>query len=136
MKSYQVKNCKLSGSSYNEVYKKAWQVYLLEKKKSKRRTYVRSVYFKKSKIFLDVFWNHLKQKNWVDRFRRLKYYFCAIELIKNSRIDPETFQDVNNSKEILHRFSGVTKNGEEFFVQIKENKRTDQKYFVSVFPKK
>jgi hypothetical protein len=82
MKYFQVKNCKLSGSDYSEVYKNAWQEYLQEKSKNRRRSYLKANYFKKEKIFIDIFWSHLKQKNWVDRFRRLKHYFCVICLIK------------------------------------------------------
>ncbi|MCK4636234.1 MAG: hypothetical protein KAT32_05225 [Candidatus Moranbacteria bacterium] len=108
MKYFQIKSDKLTGSSYNEVYKKAWKIYLKEKCKSKRRPYIRSMYFNKEKIFLDIFWSHLKQKNWVDRFRRLKYYSCAICLMKNNKFDSITIQDNKKSNEILHRFGGIT----------------------------
>ena len=67
MKYFQVKNCKFSGSSYNEVYKKVWQEYLQERSKSKRRPYLKADYFNKEKIFIDIFWGHLKQKTgWID----------------------------------------------------------------------
>ncbi len=126
----------MSGTSYSEVYKKAWQVYLTEKKKSRRRAYVRSAYFNKEKIFLDIFWSHLKQKKMKDRFRRLKFYQCAIELLKKCRNHPVTVQDDGNLVDVLHRFYGQTSDGEKFVVQIKENKRNRGKYFVSVFPEK
>ncbi len=134
MKYFQVKSDKLAGSSYSEVYRNAWNVYLQEKHKSKRRVYVRSIYFGKEKIFLDIFWSHLKQKSFPDRIRRLKFYCCAVELIKINRIDPNTVQDPNNSENRLHRFVGATKENDVFMVQIKENKKTNQKYFISVFP--
>ena len=40
----------------------------------------------------------------------------------------------NNAKEILHRFAGKSKDKQSFYVQIKENKQNDEKYFMSVFP--
>ena len=46
----------------------------------------------------------------------------------------ETIKAYTVKTEILHRFKGITPEGEEFFVQIKENKRNGQKYFISVFP--
>ncbi len=36
----------------------------------------------------------------------------------------------------LHRFYGQTKSGELFCVQIKQDKRTGRKDFMSVFPSK
>ena len=132
MKCYQTKNCKLSGSSYGEVYKKAWEIYLQEKKKSKRRAYIRSAYFKRDKIFLDIFWSHLRQKYRFERKRRLKFYKCAIEVMRYSTITPETKQNPNNPNELLHRFFARTSE-EIFIVQIKENKRTNRKDFISVF---
>ena len=43
-------------------------------------------------------------------------------------------QITNKSGEILHRFAGSTKEKELFFVQIKEDKKTGQKYLISIFP--
>lgn len=45
---------------------------------------------------------------------------------------------INTSKEveIFHRFEGITKEKEIFYVQIKENIKTDRKEFMSVFPDK
>lgn len=42
----------------------------------------------------------------------------------------------NKKTEALHRFAGLTKDKELFYVQIKEDLRTDRKYFMSVFPAK
>lgn len=36
----------------------------------------------------------------------------------------------------MHRFYGITKDGHEFCVQIKQNKRTGRKDFISVFDRK
>lgn len=136
MKAYRTKSGKLPGTRYAEVYKKAFQLYKPIKAKTKRRPYVRSAYFKKEKIFLESFWQHARQKNPRDRMRRLKFFNCALELIKNSRYEPTS--DINRKKriEILHKFGGITKEGELFYVQIKENKKTGAKYFMSCFPEK
>jgi hypothetical protein len=133
MDYFQVKEEKLAGSSYSEVYKKAWQEYLKIKKKSKRRPYVRSSYFKKEKIFIDIFWSHLKEKHHNDRKRRLNFYKCALEIIANSKVSPISKIKLNDDNEILHRFFGKTKEGDVFVVQIKENVKTGRKDFISVF---
>ena len=50
---------------------------------------------------------------------------------------PENFPELAIQKlEILHRFAGLTKNRELFYVQIKEDKRSGRKYFMSCFPEK
>ncbi len=135
MKAYRTKANKLPGTKYSEVSKKALNIYSKIKNRSKRRPYIRSAYFRKGKIFLGLFWHHLHNKlNLKDKARRLKYFPCAIELIRNSRIDPASKEDVDKKSEILHRFKGITPKKEIFFVQIKENKRNSQKYFISVFP--
>lgn len=135
MKVYQTKVSKLAGTDYREVYDKAKAIFLQIKKKSKRRSYIRSAYFNKEKIFLDLFWQHIHEKNWWDQTRRLKFYSCALDLIQNSKFDPLTVQNPNRARDALHRFFGKTKQEEEFIVQITENKRNKQKYFISVFPK-
>jgi hypothetical protein len=135
MKFFKTKNQKSSGSKYEEVNLKARFMYKKISNKTKRRPYVRSVYFNKEKIFLGLFWSHLNDKQgWKDRFRRLKLFPCAIDLIQNTRVDPESKDNPNKSSEILHRFYGVTPDGEKFCVQIKEDKRTGEKFFLSVFP--
>jgi len=125
----------LSGTDYKEVYPVAYGIFKDIKKKSKRKPYVRSCYFSKEKIFLDYFWQHIHQKNWWDQVRRLKFYKCALDLIKKSKIDPYSVQDPNKPNRLLHRFTGKTRLGNEFIVQIMEDKRTKQKHFISVFPK-
>jgi len=135
MKAFRTKAKKLSGTSYSDVYKKAFGFYTQIKKRSKRRTYIRSAYFKKDKIFLSIFWHHLGEKfSNKDRLRRLKFYPCALELIINSKITPASKENVDKPSEILHRFTGITPENEIFFVQIKESKNTDQKYLISIFP--
>ncbi|PIQ77148.1 hypothetical protein COV82_06140 [Candidatus Peregrinibacteria bacterium CG11_big_fil_rev_8_21_14_0_20_46_8] len=133
--AYQVKIKPLPGTNYSEVYKRTLDIYKKIKNRSKRRTYIRSSYFKKDKIFLDIFWQHLHKKlNHRDKTRRLKYLPCALELIRYSNDEPVSKENPNARSEILHRFPGITKTKEEFFVQIKEDKRIGEKYFISVFP--
>lgn len=135
MKACRVKANKLSGTNYKELHKKARYIYDQIKKRSKRKPYVRSAYFKKDKIFLDLFWSHLFEKNHFGDFtRRLKFYPCAIELIRHSNLEPASKENVGKRSEILHRFAGITGDSELFYVQIKETKRTGKKWFISVFP--
>ena len=135
MKIYITKASQLPGSDFREIHNQAFAVYKQIKQKTKRRVYVRSIYFNKEKIFLDLFWQHLFQKqNWRDRVRRLKFFPCALELLQYSRFDPLTKDNPNRQSESLHRFFGITKNGDKFIVQIKEDKRNRQKFLISVFP--
>ncbi len=136
MKAYQSKYSKIKGTDFHEVRRKAFRIYSQIKNRTKRRPYIRSAYFKKDKIFITPFWEHLfgKQK-WRDRMRRLKYFEAAIELIKNNNFAPTSKDNPNNQNEILHRFAGITREQEIFYVQIKENKRTGQKNLISIFPK-
>ena len=131
---YQTKIKKLPGTNYAEVRKRAAASFDQIKKKTKRKPYIRSAYFKKKKIFFDYFWILLRQKRPKERFKSLKYFECSIDLIKNSRNKP--FVEVNRNKktEILYRFVGLTKGKELFYTQIKENRRSKRKYFMSCFP--
>ncbi len=132
---YRTKSAELKGTDFKEVHNYAISCYKKIKNKSKRRAYIRSAYFKKDKIFIDLFWEHLFSKeNWKDRTRRLKYFPAAIELINKNTFDPQSKENPNKNGEILHRFKGKTPTGKIFFVQIKENKRNGQKFFISVFP--
>ncbi len=132
---YEVKTKKAPGTNYSEVYESVFGLYAIIRKKTKRRPYIRSAYFNKDKIFLGIFWSHLHEKlNHRDKTRRLKFFPCALELIQQSRLDPESKESVDKKSEILHRFAGKTKEGEIFFVQIKEEKRNGQKSLISVFP--
>lgn len=135
MELYQVKSNKLHGTNFSEVNKIAFGFYQQIKRKTKRRPYVRSAYFNKEKVFLELFWHHLHEKlNHRDKIRRVRYFPCAIELVQRSRLNPESKENVDRRSEILHRFAGKTRSGDIFFVQIKEDKRTNQKWLLSVFP--
>ena len=102
------------------------------KKQSKRRPYIRSAYFKKEKIFLDYFREHIFQKSVKERMKRLRYFRAACELIKDSRVGPVEKTESFEKKEILYRFSGLTAEKKLFYAQIKEDKK--RKYFMSCFP--
>ena len=131
---YQTKIKKLPGTSYAEVRKQALAIFNEIKKKTKRKPYVRLAYFNKQKVFFDYFWQHLLEKSLKERTRRLKYFACALDLIKNSRNKPIIKQNPNKKIEILYRFAGLTKEKELFLVQIKEDKKNDKKYLMSCFP--
>ncbi len=128
---------KIPGKDFKSVNSRASEYYKKIKRRSKRRPYLRSAYFKKDKIFLEIFWQHLFLKeNWRDRVRRLKYFPAAIKLIEYSKHEPQSKENPNKRSEILHRFSGCTLENDLFHVQIKEDKKTSQKWLISIFPDK
>ncbi len=135
MNIYKTKARKLSGTDFKEIHQKAVHIYEVIRKRSKRRTYIRSIYFGKNKIFLGIFWQHVyEKKNYGDQMRRMKYFPCAIELIQNSHCNPTTKENPNKKSELLHRFYGSTPENEHFIVQIKEDKRSGEKFLISIFP--
>jgi len=134
MGSYKTQKKKIPGTSFEEVRKSARIIFKEITSKTKRTPYIRSRYFKKEKVFLNLFWSHLFDKNEKDRVRRLKFYDCALDLIRNSTYDPESRENFQKKDELLHRFYGITINGEKFVVQIKENKRTKRKDLISIYP--
>ncbi len=132
---YQTKSKKLSGTNLGETYRAALNYYKGIVRITKRKPYVRSAYFHKEKIFFDFFWDHLRQKSPKERFKRLKFFKAAVELIKYSKNKPVSKPNPNKN-EIYHRFAGLTSDKELFYVQIKEVKRGGRKpkYFMSCFP--
>ena len=127
----------LPGSSVNELMKLArHEFHIIQKRTPRRQAHIRSHYFTRDKVFINQFWEHINQKSRRDRIRRLCLYTCAIDLIRNTTLTPETVQNPNNPNESLHRFAGKTTNGTVFYVQIKENKKNNRKDFMSVFPAK
>lgn len=135
MQIYHTKIAKLKGTDYREVLKKALKYYDQIRLSTKRKAYVRSAYFNKNKIFLELFWHHLFSKeNRADRTRRMKFLPCAVELIRRSRVPAISKDNPNKSGEILHRFAGLSLEKELFFVQIKEHKKSSMKWFISCFP--
>ena len=132
---YCVKAKPFSGTRYADVAPQARALLRLIARRTKRRPYIRSAYFRNDKIFFTYFWSHISQKAWRDRARRLRYLPCAVELIQKSRNTPTTKDNPNNRNEALHRLEGITSGGQRFTVQIKENKRTGRKELMSVFPR-
>jgi len=120
-------------TSHAEVIKAARAEYHeIQKLSPKREAYVRSKYFKNDKVFINQFWEHLKQKRISDSIRRVKLFTPAIDLLRNSRIKPDV--DATNETR-YYRFYGKTQNGQEYTVQIRENLKTKRKDFMSVFPR-
>lgn len=136
MQKYLSKYGLLPGSSYKEVLSKARKEFDVIRKITKRQPYVRSKYFRGDKIFVTIFWDHVMQKHQKERRKRLKLYKSAIDLLRNSTEAPETFFDSNNKNIILHRFYGKTNDGYDFCVQVKVDKRSGRKDFMSVFERK
>lgn len=127
---------KLPGTNYATTRKHTVIIFNQIKRRSKRKPYIRSDYFHKQKIFFDYFWQHLLQKSPKERTKRLKYFAAAIEVIKKSRNHPTSEENPHKKGEILHRFAGLTQEKELFYAQIKEDKRSGRKYFMSCFPEK
>lgn|SRR3989338_1116879 len=134
MHVYKTKAKRLSGTRYREIYDAAFGLYSIIQKHTKRRPYVRSAYFQKQKVFIDVFRGHLHEKNWRDRARRLRFFPAAIELLQYSRLSPESKPNPNSKEETLHRFTGQTADGHVFYVQVKDDTRSGNRSLLSVFP--
>lgn len=134
--TYKSKQGLLVGSSYGEVLDSARKEYAIIKKRTKRQPYVRAKYFRGDKIFLSVFWNHIMQKHPKERRKRLKLYAVAVDTLINSTITPDTIFSKENGDMLLHRFYGTSQEGVEFCVQVKEDKRSGRKDFMSVFERK
>ncbi len=136
MAVYKSKYGLLPGTDYYEVLRNARQEYKAIQSRTKRQPYVRSTYFGKEKVFINIFFNHLVQKRKGEQIKRAKLFLCAVDLLRNNTNDPKTIFSYQSLNEMLHRFEGVTKDGQRFFVQVKQNKRTGRKDFMSVFPAK
>lgn len=136
MKAYKTKYDLLAGSSYDEVVAAARKEFNTIRKITKRQPYVRSKYFRGDKIFVTVFWDHLAQKHPKERRKRLKFYKAAIDLLRNSTISPDQIFIETAKDTIFYRFYGITKDKAEFCVQVKFDKRSGRKDFMSVFARK
>jgi hypothetical protein len=136
MKVYKSRYGLLPGSKYEEVVHSARREFIVIRKLTKRQPYVKSKYFKTSKIFVTIFWDHLDQKHRNERTKRLKFYKAAIDLLRNTTNTPEVIPRRTDPNILLYRFYGVTKEGVHFCVQIKEDMTSGRKDFMSVFDKK
>lgn len=134
---YKTKTEPTSSSEYREIENLARDHHNKIARTSKRNPYVRSAFFKKDKVFIKLFWAHLNQKPKYERKRRLKYYSCAIEIIQKSKAEPLIKKpNPDKSKSMVYRFEASTPKGQIIYVQIKEDLRTGNKHFISVFAKK
>lgn len=124
----------LSGHRYGDIMPQARRLFREIQKKTKRRPYIRSAYFRKDKIFFDYFWVHMNQKSAIDRARRLRYLPCALELMKESRNAPKTFVKITEPGIIHDQFIGIAGDGSAFSVVIKQERATGKKYLLSIFP--
>ena len=79
MEIYRTKISKINGSDLKEVKKKVNLAYKLIVGQSKRRPHIRSKYFKKDKVFLELFWIHLSEKNFWEQ--KNVFNFLTVELI-------------------------------------------------------
>ena len=129
---YCCKSKLIPARNYSAVLKIARKIFNQNQLNVRRRPYIRSAYFAGEKIFLDNFWTHLMQKDISDRIRRMRFIDVAFELIKKSHFDPiaEKYDKINK-REILYRFLGEI-DGISFIVQIKEDLKRKQKFFMSV----
>lgn len=134
IRPYHCKTKPLVGHRFVEIMPRARGVFRALQKQTKRRPYVRSTYFHRDKIFFDFFWQHLQQKSVVDRARRLKYLPCALEVLRKSRHDPVTFVDIRRPGIIKHEFVGVAPDGMRFSVVVQQDRGTDKKQLLSLYP--
>ncbi len=124
----------LSGHKYVDIMPQTRRIFRSLQKQTKRRPYIRSSYFKKDKIFFDYFWIHLNQKHAHERARRLKYFPCALELLRVSRLPPTTFVNIDIPGAIHHRFIGSAPDKSQFAVIIKQDCSSGRKFLLSLFP--
>lgn len=136
MQVYKSKYGLLTGTTYEEVVHNARKEFNAVRRLTKRQPYVKSKYFRGDKVFITVFWDHIVQKNLKERTKRLKFYKAGLDLIRNTTQAPEIMIDKAHPGMVFNRFYGVTKTGEHFCVQIKQDARTNRRDFMSVFDKK
>lgn len=135
MDAFRSKYNPLPGSSHAEVFRAAREEYRkIQSLTPRRQAYIRSKYFRNDKVFINQLWTHTTKKHYGDQMRRVKLFNCAIDLLRNSTVAPETIFSKGDLNTMLHRFYGDTKDGKLFCVQVRENKRTGRKYLMSVFP--
>ena len=131
-KYYESKRSRIAGTNYRDILSEAREIYATYTKRTKRNPYARSKYFNGQKVFLNVFWIHIMQKRINERAKRLKLYPAALDLIENTRLDPTTKPNPNDHNEILHRFYGTSKDGIKFYVQVKQDIKSGNRYFMSI----
>jgi hypothetical protein len=133
MEAYKSRYGRISGTDAEVVAKARREYRHIQKLTPRRRPYVRSRYFKKDKVFLNLFWEHLAQKQAEDQIRRLRYFLSSVELLRHTTAKPSMMVSKASINHILFRFYGEAK-GWGFYVQVKQNKRSGRKDLISVFP--
>jgi hypothetical protein len=106
----------------------------IERESGHRDAFVRSKSLRR-KVFItknNLFWVHLYSKNQYDRKRRLKYYMCAVDLIRNTTEKPVIDRNPNGKRELVYEYYGITADGFKFAVHLKEE--AGRLYFMSAFP--
>lgn len=134
LRAYQCKTKPLPGHRFTDIIPQARRLFRSLQKQTKRRPYIRSAYFNKDKIFFDFFWQHMQQKAVIDRARRLRYFPCALELLRSTRHDPITFMDPTQPNKFVHRFLGEASGNQKFWALIKEDRKSNKKQLLSLFP--
>ena len=136
MQRYNCRSKPIIGSNLATVAPKARRLLRALEKQTKRKPYIRSVYFDGQKVFVSNVWEHIKQKPIADQVRRLRLLPCAIELIAQTKQKPIQKLNPNKQSEILYRFFGQTKEKRLFCVHIKKSGRKQELEFMSAFPYK
>jgi len=126
-------------SNYRPILMKiALRIYRNLEAKTRRTVYVRSSsksYFQGQKIFLNLYFPHLKQKSPRIQVERLKFFEAGLDLVKNTPYEPTIKSNPNKPSEQVMRFWGETRGGKKFCVQVRVNKRGNH-YLMSTFPVK
>ncbi len=105
----------------------------LQKRNARRQPYVRSKFFYGDKVFINIYWNHLVQKRKSEQLKRSRLLPAALDLLRNATISPTILQNYSDKQHKYFRFKGRTKDGTIFYVQVRQNLRTDRKDFMSAF---
>lgn len=132
MNIYRSRYTKYQGTHAEAVAAARREYHAIQKRTPRRAPYVRSQYFRKDKIFINTFWDHLKQKAPAERSARIRFYHCALDLLRNTSIAPVITKSQESDIELC-RFYGQTTDGIYFCVQVKSNIRNHRKDFMSVF---
>lgn len=134
MLAYKCRMHPLPGSSAEELTRLARKHYHQIQKRTPRRTpYVRAKYFQADKIFINNYWDHLKQKSRKERVARLRLYPCALEVLQQSTFPPVVTRLSISPHKSYFRFLGKT-NTSNFYVQVQVNNKSGRKDLMSAFP--
>jgi hypothetical protein len=83
MNAYRSKYSPIAGSSHAEVIQAArYEYHKIQKLSPRRQAYVKSRYFNKDKVFINQFWEHLKQKHPGDQLRRRSFSYALLTLLE------------------------------------------------------